>query len=243
MDGEGEVTPIGTVKRKKSTIHEPDYTSCLICQEGGSRGEKMNQATEDGKMKVQNAAAERTQLKDRTLLSILNRLKNMSEEDWSSELKWHKTCYINFASESRLSRLRDRRSKEQVVQAPTSVVDQPSTSSSFHGTRKQGHAVNWEHCIFCQQPKMKDIHSVMTMKMSQKVLDLSKEDSVMSVRMANVVDLIAAEGKYHTKCYVEFERRVRRKKVRHLKCSDQALNDLGDMLLEGLSVCNVYDTG
>ena len=243
MDGEGEVTPIGSVKRKKSTIHEPDYTSCLICQEGGSRGEKLSQATDDGKMKVQNAAAERTRLKDRTSLSILNRLKNMSEEDWSSELKWHKTCYINFASESRLSRLRDRRSKEQVVQAPTSVVDQPSTSSSFHGTRKQGHAVNWEHCIFCQQPEMKDIHSVMTMKMSQKVLDLSKEDSVMSVRMANVVDLIAAEGKYHTKCYVEFERRVRRKKVRHLKCSDQALNDLGDMLLEGLSVGNVYDTG
>ena len=243
MDGEGEVTPIGSVKRKKSTIHEPDYTSCLICQEGGSRGEKLSQATDDGKMKVQNAAAERTRLKDCTSLSILNRLKNMSEEDWSSELKWHKMCYINFASESRLSRLRDRRSKEQVVQAPTSVVDQPSTSSSFHGTRKQGHAVNWEHCIFCQQPEMKDIHSVMTMKMSQKVLDLSKEDSVMSVRMANVVDLIAAEGKYHTKCYVEFERRVRRKKVRHLKCSDQALNDLGDMLLEGLSVGNVYDTG
>lgn len=142
MDGEGEVTPIGSVKRKKSTIHEPDYTSCLICQEGGRRGEKLSQATDDGKMKVQNAAAERTRLKDRTSLSILNRLKNMSEEDWSSELKWHKTCYINFASESRLSRLRDSRSKEQVVQAPTSVVDQPSTSSSFHGTRKQGHAVN-----------------------------------------------------------------------------------------------------
>lgn len=90
---------------------------------------------------------------------------------------------------------------------------------------------------------MNDIHSVMTMKMSQKVLELSKEDSVMSVRMANVVDLIAAERKYHTKCFVEFERRVRRKKVRHLKCSDQAMNDLGDMLLESLSVGNVYDTG
>ena len=65
----------------------------------------------------------------------------------------------------------------------------------------------------------------------------------MSVRMASVVDQIAAEGKYHKLCFVEFERRVKRTKKRHSRCSDPILIAVGDMLLEGLSVGNVYDMG
>ena len=83
----------------------------------------------------------------------------------------------------------------------------------------------------------------MTMQVSQKIIDLSKDDFVMSVRMANVVDLIAAEGKYHKQCFVEFERRVKKTKGRHSQCSDPVLKALGDMLLDGLSVSNVYDMG
>ena len=79
----------------------------------------------------------------------------------------------------------------------------------------------------------------MTMQVSQKITDLSKEDFVMSVRMANVVDLIDVEGKYHKQCFVEFEQRVKKTKGRHSRCSDPVLNALGDMLLEGMSVGNI----
>ena len=190
-------------------IPTPDCASCLICQEGESRSEKLSQGTVDGKKKIQHAAAERSQLKDHKSLPILNRLKSISEEDWACcEFRWHKTCYINFASESRLSRLRNRGSKEN-LETTTQLVEESSAKSSCYRTRQQGNAVvDWAHCILCQQSGKADVHNIMTMKMSQKIIDLAKEDAVMSVRMANVVDLIAAEGKYHTKCYINLERRV-----------------------------------
>ena len=243
------VLPVATLKRKQDTSATGDYFSCLLCQEGDRHNEKLSLASADGKKKIQQAAAERRRLKDRASLTTLNRLMNITDEDWTGvEMKWHKTCYINFASESRLCRLRDRRSKEHAgmlaeSSTTTAKFDEQIASSSY-GTRKYRHAsVEWEHCIFCQRSGKGDLHSVMTMQVSQKIIDLSKEDFVMSVRMANVVDLIAAEGKYHKQCFVEFERRVNKTKERHSRCSDPVLNVLGDILLEGLSVGNMYDMG
>ena len=242
IDGD-EVLPIGTLKRKRSTSSTVDYSSCcLICQEGESQTEKLSLASDDGKQRIQHAAAERTQLKDRASLATLNRLKTIPDEDWAGAvMKWHKTCYINFASESRLSRLRHRRSKELADDTTKAMFDEQTAGSSDE-TRKYRHAaVDWERCIFCQRSGKADLHSIMKMSVSQNIIDLSKEDYVMSVRMANVVDLIAAEGKYHKQCYVEFERRLKKKRARHSLCSDPILNDLGDMLLVGLSAGNVYD--
>jgi len=52
------------------------------------------------------------------------------------------------------------------------------------------------------------MHNVATMALSDKILTMAKHDLTMRVRLANVVDLVAAEGKYHLKCLVCFERKM-----------------------------------
>ena len=56
--------------------------------------------------------------------------------------------------------------------------------------------------MICQQTKAKQkLISITTLIKSQEILEAAKFDQEMSVRVAAVSDLIAAEGKYHlTKC-------------------------------------------
>ena len=47
--------------------------------------------------------------------------------------------------------------------------------------------------MFCQNSQLTNMHEVSTMT---------------QVRMSNVSDLVASEGKYHLKCWVYFHRRM-----------------------------------
>ena len=67
--------------------------------------------------------------------------------------------------------------------------------------------------MFCQDaetPKKQILCSVTTFKMSQRILEGAKCDHGLSLRVAGVSDLIAAEGKYHPNCYKKFQRTVSR---------------------------------
>ena len=57
------------------------------------------------------------------------------------------------------------------------------------------------------------MHNVSTMELSEKIMSLAQSDLIMRVRMANVSDLVASEGKYHLKCWRgTWERRASRGK-------------------------------
>ncbi len=58
---------------------------------------------------------------------------------------------------------------------------------------------------------------VMEMGVSQQILDESKKDFVMNGRLAGIIDLVAADGRYHLKCKQEFLR-----KVKHTEPDDDA---------------------
>ena len=65
--------------------------------------------------------------------------------------------------------------------------------------------------MFCQDTEMptkQTLCSVTTLKMSQQILEGAKCDHGLSLRVAGVSDLIAAEGKYHPNCYKKFQRPV-----------------------------------
>ena len=68
--------------------------------------------------------------------------------------------------------------------------------------------------MFCQESKRREgIIAVTTFNTSQEILDLSRHDNTMRVRLAGVSDLIARDGKYNKKCVAKFKysaRRVRR---------------------------------
>ena len=62
--------------------------------------------------------------------------------------------------------------------------------------------------MFCQEKEGKNLQNVITMALSDKILSMAKGDVVMHVRLANVSDLVAAEGKYHLQCWVRFQRNL-----------------------------------
>ena len=59
--------------------------------------------------------------------------------------------------------------------------------------------------MFCQMDS-KGLSQVQTMETSAKILRKAVFDNEMSCKLAGVNDLIAAEGKYHLKCYTKFQR-------------------------------------
>ena len=62
--------------------------------------------------------------------------------------------------------------------------------------------------MFCQEKEGKNLQNVITMALSDKILFMAEGDVVMHVRLANVSDLVAAEGKYHVQCWVRFHRNI-----------------------------------
>ena len=56
------------------------------------------------------------------------------------------------------------------------------------------------------------LSSVTTFKMSDQILEASKYDQNVSVKLAGINDLIASEGKYHVNCFVKFTRQASKAK-------------------------------
>ena len=61
---------------------------------------------------------------------------------------------------------------------------------------------------FCQEEKSDKLKTIMVLEgTSKKILDASKYHKILSVKVANVIDLVAAgPAKYHLKCYSQFLR-------------------------------------
>ena len=97
---------------------------------------------------------------------VLDRLNILSYDDFDGlELRWHKTCYPNFSSESKLHRLRKQ------CQTSTSIA---STScpiiSSTHKRHSCQAAIDWSLCMFCQAHNNKKVHRVETLDKSADLL-------------------------------------------------------------------------
>ena len=124
---------------------------------------------------------------------------------WTTEeLKWHKSCYSTFTSVIALNRLRKRFN----LSASTSGASGSKTDTNQPRPHRQTLQANFELCIFCQSSNTSGMRNVATMKLSDRLMESAKLDTVMGIRLANVVDLVAAEGKYHLKCLVQFERKI-----------------------------------
>ena len=61
--------------------------------------------------------------------------------------------------------------------------------------------MKWNDCIFCEICDTKQkLSAVTTFKVIQHILEAAKHEHHLSIRLAGIKDLIAAEGKYHSKC-------------------------------------------
>ena len=194
------------VNLKRST--RVSLSLCIICQE--ERPDIVYNATEKGLGTLLEITHERQKLRDAKSRDTVDRLLKVLNEDSRSDICWHRICYATYTSKERLSRLKHANMKESGNACHT-----PSTSSSTEcqpprmNLRSSMQPTNWELCLICQQVKAKQkLISITKLNKSQEILEAAKLDQEISVRVANVDDLIAAGGKYHLSCYVQFTRRT-----------------------------------
>ena len=89
--------------------------------------------------------------------------------------------------------------------------------------RMQMDPVDWSLCLFCQTDVLnKPWRSVMTTKLSDQIIQASSLEHNIYVRLAGVIDLIAAAAKYHLTCLRAFIRSTdkTKKAIEHSENSD-----------------------
>ena len=170
---------------------EIDHTKCILCQEEDINSILRHPSPEaQGLIRLRECAQERLKLKDENRL-IIDRVLYCDRD----RVCYHKHCYSTFTSKKHISRLK-------------SVISNESKESAIVSLRSSVPKLSWNKCIFCQEEKTDKLKTIMVLEgTSKKILDASKYHKILSVKLANVIDLVAAgPAKYHLKCYSKFIR-------------------------------------
>ena len=177
-----------------------DCSLCIFCQTK-SPNVNLSKATDHGLTQVRQAASTRRKLRDSKNVDLIDRLQNVLDSPEAETLVWHKVCYAHFTDKSKLERLQKTQAVDSEQRAST------SKSSVRCSLRRRIEPVNWDLCIFCQTALSKTrLISVMTKQMSDQIIQSSSLDYKIGLRLAGVIDLIAAEAKYHLTCLRAFTR-------------------------------------
>ncbi len=72
--------------------------------------------------------------------------------------------------------------------------------------------MNSSFCIFCQNDTPEKTCMIATMEVSQKIIACAQNDHVIRCRLDGYSDLVAADARYHLKCYVKFFRKSQSRK-------------------------------
>ena len=186
--------PIVSLKRSTNVV----LSMCIICQE--RKDDKIINGGQQGFQRLQDCATQRHKLKDVKNRSIIDRVHSNSSS--KEPLVWHKSCYSWFTDKGKIARL----DKYSLTSTPCCG----SLEDSYPNLRSSTSRINWELCIFCQTLSTESLHSVSTFTTSKKILDAAQFDKVIGIALAGTSDLIAAEGKYHLKCYASFMKNTSR---------------------------------
>ena len=114
--------PVSIIKRKRQRIDTSSAVFSVRINAGDLRT-----ASSEGRARTRAVGEQRRQLGDTSYVYVLDRLNILSNEDFDGlALRWHKTCYSKFSSESKLQRLRKQ------YQTSTSIASTscPCTSST-----------------------------------------------------------------------------------------------------------------
>ena len=205
--------------------------TCIICQE--SKKYQVFNATEQGLLTLKAAAQNRRRLHDPQHREAIDRV--LLVQNVEQHVVSHRTCYASFTSKSHISRLQQKSADLHKGAGPSNPRELPTLTRSSVATMK------WDACMFCQEVKSKlRVSMVTTMNMSDRILAASKYDQILSVNLASVSDLIAAEGRYHTPCYMKFLQKTTKTKENSFT-SDLAMEWLLDELTCAANIANIYE--
>lgn len=190
------------------------WDKCLICQDRSKtrKSEPLWKTTIAGVQAVAECCEQREKYNDSKYVDAFSRIRKYSISEYVHQIQWHRSCYSDFTHQKALDKLKSR------VQ-PKSVTDKEQTpsTSTFSETQQEQKSLrsahstmDWSKCAFCQTDivgKAGVPTNVEIEHTSSKMLSLAQFDPTMCRRFAGVSDLMAAEGKYHLKCYVSFCRK------------------------------------
>ena len=148
-------------------------------------------ATVQGLRSLKESSEERRKVRDTVNTETIDIL-NAVDKKKAEELHWHKSCFAKYTDKGKISRLRKSLDSSNELSLTGLTANTALRSRTL--------PTDWKPCMFCQdgetRPKKQTLCSV-TFKMSQQILERAKSEHDLSLRLAGVNDLIAAEGKYH----------------------------------------------
>lgn len=172
-----------------------DWNICIIWQERKFPKQKfpLSKGTNAGISRVLHCAGIREHVQDDTYKRC-SEIVNCLEKKGNQDAFWHRQCYTDFTNKGHIQRLQKGVSDSE-----------KSDETVLEGTflrRLSLERMDWSKCIFCQTDlKRVALSQVQTFETSGKVISKVVNDKEMSCRLAGISDLIAAQGKYHLKCY------------------------------------------
>lgn len=184
---------------------EVSFDQCIICQRK-SKDRDLSEATSAGISSLKHATELRRKLRDCEYREAVDRLTTIfNDTSFMPKILYHRlTCYGKYTNKQKIERKLNR---EEALQNHTSMV-MDDAAAALPVLRSQVKKMNWTLCMFCQrvdkdQPKLCNIS---TLNMSSSIISKAKYVHRVLVRIADVNDLIAAEGCYHPNCLKRFFR-------------------------------------
>jgi len=202
--------PVVTLKRAL----EVDLKLCIFCQKPK---DDVREATSYSKNVVYEATTKRRKYRDVANREVIDLLEDLLLRNDHTCIVWHGNCYAQYTSKEKIQRLQQKGEASEELRLATTAPNSPRK------TRSHVEKVNWSRCIFCQNENQKErLSSVMTLKMSEQIMEAAQFNYKLRVRLPGVCDLIAAEAKYHLPCLSAFKRNAEKAKL-ETKESDLAM--------------------
>ena len=84
---------------------------------------------------------------------LLEKIAELTDDEWSKDaLVWHKSCHGDFSTKTTLERLRQKFNSD-ATKAEGSALQQGQESLQ---QSRSSSMMNWELCLFCQNPAKTD---------------------------------------------------------------------------------------
>lgn len=203
---QGNMEPVLNLKHRREEI---SFDMCIICQEGptSSKGD-LSDATSVGIDSLRQATELRKKLRNDHFREAVDRFSTIfNDTSVVPKLSYHRlTCYAMYTNKKKIEKKLTRE------EAELSCATTASNKGTYAPPLLRSHVtkMDWKLCIFCQkedkdQPKTCNIS---TFNMSRNIISKAKYVHRVFVRIADVNDLIAAEGCYHPNCLKRFFREV-----------------------------------
>ena len=144
--------------------------ACIFCQTS-LKDEHLRAATDYSRTVVRDAMNLRSKFRDVGNRETISRLEEVINSIDTS-IVWHVKCYSLFTIKDKIQRLEKKCNKDEASARPT---------SSPRKTRAQTEQVDLDKCAFCQVHTNERLSSVMTFKMSEQIIEISKFDKIYTV--------------------------------------------------------------